>query len=78
LHGPVAPGAPRDLEGAVEVTILDDDAGAQTSTRPAGSVMVVPRGQWHRLLARGPVRVCGVTGPTDHSDSGGARKREFA
>jgi quercetin dioxygenase-like cupin family protein len=66
------------LEGEVEVTILDDDAGAQTSTRPAGSVMVVPRGQWHRLLARGPVRVCGVTGPTDHSDSGGARKREFA
>jgi DNA-directed RNA polymerase specialized sigma24 family protein len=40
------------------------------TTARAGSLCVVPRGCWHRLLAREFVKLCGVTpGPTEHSDA---------
>lgn len=43
------------LEGEVEVEVLPAEGGPSEKTRvPAGSVIVVPRGCWHRqnLLAR--------------------------
>jgi len=39
------------LEGAVEITLLAEGGPAQVSVA-AGSVFVVPRGLWHRQLAR--------------------------
>jgi quercetin dioxygenase-like cupin family protein len=57
------------LAGEVEITVLTDDETVTTTAR-AGSLFVVPRGRWHRLLASGDVKLCGVTpGPTDHSDA---------
>jgi mannose-6-phosphate isomerase-like protein (cupin superfamily) len=55
------------LEGEVEVTLLAD-AGPTREILRAGSVMVIPRGVWHRQETRGEVVQYGVTpGPTDHS-----------
>jgi len=39
------------LEGGVDVTLLTDDGPVHASLS-AGSVFVVPRGLWHRQLAR--------------------------
>jgi mannose-6-phosphate isomerase-like protein (cupin superfamily) len=42
------------LDGAVDITLLTPDGPAEVSVA-AGSVFVVPRGLWHRQLARGGV-----------------------
>ena len=39
------------LDGAVDITLLAPDGAAQVSVA-AGSAFVVPRGLWHRQLAR--------------------------
>lgn len=39
------------LDGAVDITLLTEGGPAQLSVA-AGSVFVVPRGLWHRQLAR--------------------------
>ena len=39
------------LDGAVDITLLAADGAAQVSVA-AGSAFVVPRGLWHRQLAR--------------------------
>jgi uncharacterized cupin superfamily protein len=57
------------LDGEVEITVVTDSGPVATSVR-AGSVFIVPRGRWHRQLARASVTQFGATvGGTDHSDS---------
>ena len=64
------------LDGEVELTLLTDE-GSQTTTLPSGSLFVVPKGCWHRLLARDYVKSCGVTpGPTDHSSADDPREEQ--
>jgi quercetin dioxygenase-like cupin family protein len=48
------------LEGAVDVTVLGPDGPARTSVS-AGSIFVVPRGLWHRQLAKPSVTLLAVT-----------------
>lgn len=58
---------PHVLEGAVEVTVLASH-GPATRLLEAGSVLIAPRGHWHRLRSIGRVVHCGVTpGRTLHS-----------
>ena len=55
------------VEGEVEVIVLTGERPVQTTVR-AGSIFVVPRGRWHRALARAAVMQLGVTtGRTEHS-----------
>jgi quercetin dioxygenase-like cupin family protein len=54
------------LEGEVEVTILRADARVVGMARK-GSVVLVPRGCWHRQHARVPTALLFVTGTTDIS-----------
>ena len=56
------------LEGAVEVTVLTDAGPVQRSVA-AGSVLVVPRGAWHRQRAEEGVVLLFATAAetTDHS-----------
>ena len=56
------------LEGEIEVEVLPADGGAGVVTRvPAGSMVVVPRGCWHKFQAPQGVMVMTMTpGPTDH------------
>jgi quercetin dioxygenase-like cupin family protein len=49
------------LEGGVEVTVLPASGAAQHATLRAGSVFVVPKGLWHRQLARKPAALLFVT-----------------
>jgi quercetin dioxygenase-like cupin family protein len=53
------------LEGAMEITLLTPD-GETRSSVPAGCVFVVPRGLWHRQLARPSVTLLAAT--PDHSE----------
>jgi quercetin dioxygenase-like cupin family protein len=53
------------LDGAVDITLLTPDGPAHVSV-PAGSVFVVPRGLWHRQLARAGVTLLAAT--PDHSE----------
>ena len=55
------------LEGRADVTILTDD-GPVVTPLAAGSVLVVPRGLWHRHTLHGTVKELYVTpGATEHS-----------
>ena len=55
------------VEGEVDVMVLTDERPVQTTVR-AGSIFVVPRGRWHRQLARAAVMQLGVTeGRIEHS-----------
>ena len=55
------------LEGQVEVTVLNEHGPVSTSVA-AGCVFVVPRGLWHRQLAREAATQFGATpGRTEHS-----------
>ena len=55
------------VEGEVDVMVLTDERPVQTTVR-AGSIFVVPRGRWHRALARAAVMQLGATpGRTEHS-----------
>jgi quercetin dioxygenase-like cupin family protein len=55
------------LEGEVEVVVVTDGRCIETVV-PAGSVFVVPRGQWHKQRARAGTLQLGVTtGPVEHS-----------
>lgn len=55
------------LEGEVQVLLMGEGGSARTRVR-AGSVLVVPRGVWHRQIATGTVVQCGATaGPTEHA-----------
>jgi quercetin dioxygenase-like cupin family protein len=54
------------LEGEVEITVLSD-TGMDAVAAAAGSVVVVPRGLWHRQHARTGVSLMFVTGATDVS-----------
>ena len=54
------------LEGTVDVMVLTDD-GPLSTTVPAGSVFVVPRGLWHRQYARHCAALLFATGATDIS-----------
>ena len=51
------------LEGAVDITVLTSDGPTLTSVT-AGSIFVVPRGLWHRQLARPSVTLLAVTPDT--------------
>jgi len=63
------------LEGDVEITVLSDD-GPVRATVAAGCVFIVPRGHWHRQLARQAVVQFGATvGATEHSDAEDPRER---
>lgn len=57
------------LEGAIELEILPNPGGAGTVTRvPAGSLVVVPRGCWHRQTLLEKTRELYLTpGPSLHS-----------
>jgi quercetin dioxygenase-like cupin family protein len=55
------------LEGEVEVTILTDGGPVHATVR-AGSVFIVPRGLWHRQLARLAVALLFAT-PTETTES---------
>jgi quercetin dioxygenase-like cupin family protein len=48
------------LDGEVEITVLTNSGPAHLTLR-AGSVFVVPRGAWHRPLARGMVTLLSAT-----------------
>jgi mannose-6-phosphate isomerase-like protein (cupin superfamily) len=48
------------LDGTVEVTVLTEDGGQQQFHLTAGSIVVVPRGLWHRQSARRTVTSFGV------------------
>lgn len=48
------------LEGEVEITLLTD-TGPVREIVPAGSIIVVPKGVWHRQLARPSVALLSVT-----------------
>ena len=46
------------VEGEIEFTLLDgEDEGRDEVAVSAGSIFVIPRGRWHRSLARHPVKV---------------------
>lgn len=60
------------LEGEVEITILRPDARVVGTAR-AGSVVVVPRGCWHRQHARATATLLFVTGTTDVSTAADPR-----
>jgi uncharacterized cupin superfamily protein len=63
------------LEGEVEITVLTAEGPDQT-TVAAGSVFIVPKGHWHRQLARQSVTQFGATvGATEHSDAEDPRQR---
>jgi quercetin dioxygenase-like cupin family protein len=49
------------LEGEVDVTVLAVSGPAQCVALAAGSVFVVPKGLWHRQLARKPAALLFVT-----------------
>ena len=53
------------LDGAVDITLLTPDGPTQLSVS-AGSVFVVPRGLWHRQLARAGVTLLAAV--PDNSD----------
>ena len=54
------------LEGEVAVTLLHDgDDGRDEVVIPTGSIFVIPRGRWHRSLARRPVKILTLRA-TDH------------
>ena len=53
------------LEGATDITLLTPDGATQVSVA-AGSVFVVPRGLWHRQVARPRVTLLAAT--PDHSE----------
>jgi quercetin dioxygenase-like cupin family protein len=48
------------LEGEVEITLLTDE-GPVREVVPAGSIIVVPKGVWHRQVARPSVALLSVT-----------------
>ena len=55
------------VDGEVEVVVLTDERPVETTVR-VGSIFVVPRGCWHRQLARAAVTQLGVTtGRIEHS-----------
>ena len=55
------------VEGETDLTLLTDGGPVTVTLRP-GSIFIVPRGHWHRHLARGVVTEYGVTpGRTEHS-----------
>jgi quercetin dioxygenase-like cupin family protein len=53
------------LEGATDITLLTPD-GAKRVSVAAGAVFVVPRGLWHRQVARPSVTLLAAT--PDHSE----------
>ncbi|MEQ8860730.1 MAG: cupin domain-containing protein [Pseudomonadales bacterium] len=66
------------LEGTIELEILPTDpTGPSTLTRiPAGSLVVVPRGCWHRQTLLEKTREFYLTpGPTLHSQADDPRLR---
>ena len=52
------------LDGEVEITVLTDGASEQVLV-PKGAIFVVPRGHWHRQVARPVVTLLSLI-PTDH------------
>ena len=54
------------FEGEVGVTLLHErDEGRDEAVVPTGSIFVIPRGRWHRLVARRPVKLLTLRA-TDH------------
>ncbi len=54
------------IEGEIQFTLLHErDEGRDEIVAPAGSIFVIPQGQWHRTSAREPVKVLTVRA-TDH------------
>jgi quercetin dioxygenase-like cupin family protein len=49
------------VEGAVDVTVLDQEGVATVSTVKAGSICVVPAGSWHRQQPRPSVALLYLT-----------------
>lgn len=54
------------IEGEIGFTLLHEgDEGRDEATVPMGSIFLIPRGQWHRSIAREPVKVMTLRA-TDH------------
>ena len=54
------------FEGEVEVTLFHgEDDGRDQVIVPTGSIFVLPRGRWHRSVARNPVKLLTLRA-TDH------------
>ena len=57
------------LEGAATLTVIEDDEPVSVALH-AGSLVVVPRGRWHRFHAPTGVTLLTATPqPTDHSSA---------
>jgi quercetin dioxygenase-like cupin family protein len=52
------------LDGKVEITVLGDTT-SKSVVVASGSIFVVPRGSWHRQVARPDVTILSLI-PTDH------------
>ncbi len=62
------------VEGEVDVEVLTNDEAMVTTVR-AGSILVVPRGRWHRHRHRGVVKELFLTpGRTEHSTADDPRR----
>ena len=61
------------LEGEFEITLLTDGGRIHRAV-PSGSLIVVPRGVWHRPGARTAVSLLYVTGKTEHSTADDPRQ----
>ena len=57
------------LEGAVDVTVLEDGGGTAEATLRAGDVFVVPRNLWHRQDARESTALLFVTSEQGNATS---------
>ena len=55
------------LDGAVDVTILHNDGSSEESSLTAGTLCTVPKGLWHRQLAKPSAALLFITGETSHS-----------
>src|SRR5215510_12113947 len=66
------------LEGEIDVTVLSEEGPMQVPVR-AGSVFVVPRGLWHRPVARSGVTLFSATPrPTEVSFATDPRREGHA
>jgi mannose-6-phosphate isomerase-like protein (cupin superfamily) len=54
------------VEGEAEITILTED-GTQRGILRQGEACIVPKGLWHRQLARLGVKFLAISGPGSHS-----------
>jgi mannose-6-phosphate isomerase-like protein (cupin superfamily) len=56
------------VQGEAEITILTDD-GTRHGILRQGHACVVPKGLWHRQVARSGIKFLAVSGPAVHSSA---------